>query len=344
MKIAVISITRSGAALAEKITEALGECHDCVDYCYEKYASGGAVSFDSLKVLTAAVFPNCDALIFVCACGIAVRMIAPHIVSKTADPAVIAVDEQGKFAVSLLSGHIGGANCLTEQIADIIGAIPVVTTATDTGGKFSPDSFAVANGLHICEMDAAKAVAAAVVNGEKIGFCSEYPYENFPSEFFDNNKAKVGICIMHDKKDNPFGTTLHLIPKNIIIGVGCKRNTSPEMMENFILSQLQLHDISIFRVMELHTINIKKDEQALTEFCRKYGIPMKTYSADELMNVDGHFSPSDFVLKTTGADNICERSAVIDGGRLIVGKTAHNGMTFAAAERAVRIDFERRRL
>lgn len=344
MKTAMISMTRSGAALSQQLVKSLGEHHDCVHYCYAKYACENAVSFDRLNTVTADIFHQYDALIFVCACGIAVRMIAPHIVSKISDPAVIAVDEQGKFAVSLLSGHIGGANGLTEQIADSIGAIPVVTTATDTSGKFSPDCFAVANGLHICELDAAKAVAAAVVDGEAIGFFSEIPYENFPSKFFDNDKAKCGICVAYNTQINPFATTLHLIPKNIVVGVGCKRNTPPEMLERFILHQLEVHDIPLFRVMELHTIDMKKDERAMLDFSQKYGIPMKTYSADELMNVDGHFSPSDFVMKTTGADNICERSAAIHGGRLLIHKTVQNGMTFAAAEREISIDFERRRI
>lgn len=342
MKIAMISITRNGEVIAKKIGEFLRNNHDCVHYCHEKYPCPNAVHFSSLKELIRRIFEQYDALIFVCACGIAVRMIAPHIVVKTTDPAVIAVDEQGKFAVSLLSGHIGRANALTEQIAAIIGAVPVITTATDTGGKFSPDSFAVANRLHIVELDAAKAMAAAVVNGEPIGFYSEYPYENVPRKFFDNNKANIGICIAKDTAKNPFETTLHLIPKNIVIGVGCKRNTPPETMEHFLLEMLSAHEIPPFRVTELHTIDIKKDERALLEFCQKYGIVMKTYSANELMNIDGHFSPSDFVMKTTGADNICERSAAANGARLIVRKTVRDGMTFAAAEQAICVDFERK--
>lgn len=342
MKIAMISITRNGGVIAEKITENLRQNHDCVHYCHEKYLCPNAIHFSSLKALTREIFAQYEALIFVCACGIAVRMMAPHIVAKTTDPAVIAVDERGKFAVSLLSGHIGRANALAEQIAVGIGAIPVITTATDTGGKFSPDSFAVANRLHIGELDAAKTVAAAIVNGESVGFYSEYPYENFPSDFFDNQKAKIGICIAHDMRQNPFETTLHLIPQNIIIGVGCKRNTPPEAMEQFILETLLSHGIPTVCVTELHTIDIKKNELALLEFCQKYHITMKTYSTDELMNVDGHFSSSDFVMKTTGADNICERSAAIDGGQLIIRKTARNGMTFAAAEQAIGIDFERK--
>lgn len=342
MKIAIISITRNGGVIAEKITEILHKNHDCVHYCHEKYPCANAVHFGSLKALTTEIFAQYDALIFICACGIAVRMTAPHIIDKTTDPAVIAVDEQGKFAVSLLSGHIGGANVLTEQVATGIGAVAVITTATDTGGKFSPDSFAVANRLHIVELGTAKTVAAAVVNGEPIGFYSEYPYENMPRDFFDNHKATIGICIAKDTAKNPFATTLHLIPKNIVIGVGCKRNTPIHTLEQFLLERLSAHKIAPFRVTELHTIDIKKDEPALLEFCQKYGIVMKTYSADELMNVDGHFSPSDFVMKTTGADNICERSAAANGARLIVRKTARDGMTFAAAEQTICLDFERK--
>lgn len=344
MKIAIISLTSDGTRLSAEISNGFEKKHSCDRFSFSKYCDEGLVAFSDLKLLTSQLFNKYDALVFVCACGIAVRMIAPHIVSKLSDPAVIVVDEQGKFAVSLLSGHIGGANHLAEQIAKVIGAVPVITTATDAGGRFSPDLFAMANGLHICDIDAAKSVAAAVVNGEKIGFhmdCSEYKYLNLPDRYFTQTKAKVGICIARNMRQNPFEITLHLIPKNIIVGVGCKKDTPPKTFEDFILNMLESHDIPLFRVSELHTINIKEHELAINQFCCKYDIPIKLYSSRELMSVSGNFSHSDFVMETTGADNICERSAAIDGDRLIIKKTSLNGITFAAAEKDVCVDFER---
>lgn len=341
MRIAIISLTESGRRISLKIAEKLSDSHTLTRFTYEKYIDSTAVVFSGLKSVIASNFDQFDAIIFVCACGIAVRMIAPHIVSKFSDPAVVVIDEQGKFVVSLLSGHVGGANALTEKVAQIIGAVPVITTATDVGGKFSPDSFAVANNLYMCEPDLVKEIAAHIVNSKKIGFYCEYDYINFTEEYFGDN-SDIGICISKNVTKNPFKKTLHLVPKNIIIGVGCRKNTPPEMFESFILKNLADNDIELFRLKKIRSINIKQNEDAITGFSSKYFVPAEFFSAEELMEVQGDFSSSEFVMKTTGADNICERSAVCGGGTLIVRKIAENGMTFAAAEEEFIIDFEKR--
>lgn len=341
MKIAVISVTENGRKISAQIAENLGRTHDLRRFATEKYSDENAEKFSDLKAVTAKIFSEFEGIIFVCACGIAVRMIAPHIVSKTSDPAVVTVDEGGKFAVSLLSGHIGGANALTEKIAAAIGAIPVITTATDTGGKFSPDSFAVANKLHICEPELAKKCAAAVVNGEKIGFYSDYDCENFPADFFANN-GRLGVCVSCDTKKNPFESTLHLVPKNISIGIGCKKNTPTEQLVNFVQKNLAESGVPVYRIKRLCTIDLKRDETAICELSKRYKIPAEFFSAEELMGTEGEFSSSDFVKKITGADNVCERAAAVGGGKIIAPKTAENGMTFALAEESFTINFERK--
>ena len=116
-------------------------------------------------------FNSSEALIFVGSCGIGVRLIAPYIKSKLTDPAVLVVDELGKFVIPLLSGHIGGANELAKKLAEKIGALPVITTATDINGKFSVDSWAKAQGLQISDMKKAKEISAAILEGN-LGFCS----------------------------------------------------------------------------------------------------------------------------------------------------------------------------
>lgn len=335
MKIAVISLTENGRNISRKIADNSG---DCTCYAFEKHC-GDEIPFANLGELTAEIFEKYNALIYICACGTAVRVIAPHIVSKFTDPAVIAVDEQGKFAVSLLSGHIGRANALAKKVAKIIGAAPVITTATDIGGKFSPDSFAVANHLHITDTALAKEAAAAVVNGDKIGFYSDFPCKNIPDIFADD--AEIGVCVSNNRVNEPFRKTLHLITKNIVVGVGCRKNTSPENFALFIFRVLEQNGISIFRICQLNTIDFKKDETAVTEFVKKMNIPANFYSAEQLMNVTGEFSKSEFVMKTVGADNVCERAAAISGGKIIIPKQAENGMTLAAAELPVDIDFER---
>ena len=335
MKIAVISLTENGRNISKKI---FADLDGCVCYAFEKHCAS-EIPFTSLRELTAEIFSEYNALIYICACGTAVRVIAPNIVSKLTDPAVIAVDEQGKFAVSLLSGHIGGANAFAKKIAEIIGGTPVITTATDIGGKFSPDSFAAANNLHITDIGLAKEISAAVVNGEKVGFYSDYPCKNIPDIFSDN--AEIGVCVSDNRTRKTFKKTLHLIPKNIVAGVGCRKNTSLKNLSEFIWRIMGENGISLFRICQLNTIDVKKDEAAVAEFANKLNIPANFYSAEQLMNVDGDFSKSKFVMKTVGADNVCERAAAISGGRIIITKQAENGITFAAAELSVDIDFER---
>ncbi|MGN0696334.1 MAG: cobalt-precorrin 5A hydrolase [Oscillospiraceae bacterium] len=337
MKAAVISLTENGLKNSEMIAEGLGSCDR---YAFEKHCGGNAVPFENLSGLVGEIFGKYEGLIFVCACGAAVRVIAPHIVSKQTDPAVIAVDEQGRFAVSLLSGHIGGANALTRKIADIIGAVPVITTATDTGGKFSPDSFAAANKLHICEMDMAKEIAAEIVNGGKIGFYSEYEHTALPEEL-DPDVKSIGIAVTSDEDISPFERTLHLVPKNISLGVGCKRDISPEALAEFAKRVLSENNIPLYRLCSVCTIDVKRDEAAILKFAGEKHLPLRFYTAEQLMNVKGDFSASEFVLGRVGADNVCERSAAAEGGRMIIPKRAENGMTLAAAENAVKLDFER---
>lgn len=338
MKAAIISVTKNGVAISEKIAVSLRNEHQCVQYAFDKYAGGNTVPFARLSDLIPEIFDRYEAIVFICACGIAVRAVAPLISSKLTDPAVIAIDEQGKFAVSLLSGHIGRANALTLKIAGILKAAPVITTATDIGKKFSPDSFALANKLHICETDMAKAVAAAVLNGEKIGIRSDYPVKNMPDCFSEN--GDIGISISENFSDSPFGKTLHLVPKNIAVGIGCKRGIAADMLEDLILGYLGKNNIPIWRVASVNTIDLKKDEAAICRFAEKYKLPLRFLSAEELMSVEGNFSSSEFVLKTTGADNVCERSACYGGAELLAPKYTGNGMTIAIAGLPVHIDFE----
>ena len=339
MKIAVISITENGAAISSEIKKHLGSIYEIVHYAFNKYPTKDAVLFSSLSKLTSQIFNKYDGLIFIASCGIAVRMTAPYICSKITDPAVIAIDNQGKYAVSLLSGHLGGANKLAREAAQCIGALPVITT--DSSEKFSPDCFAKENNLYISNMKMAKEAAACIVNGQKLGIVCHFPHAGLPEELSEDLNLKTGICITDNINEQPYKNTLCLLPKNIIIGVGCRKNISFNILESFILSCLNDNNIPLFRVKELATVDLKNEEAAINMFSRKYRIPLKFYTPKQLMEVPGSFSSSDFVKSVTSADNICERSAAASGGKLIVSKICGKGVTFAAAEQEVFIDFER---
>ncbi|MGN0682280.1 MAG: cobalt-precorrin 5A hydrolase [Oscillospiraceae bacterium] len=337
MRIAVVSVTEKGRVISEKIAASLS-AHIVSRYCFYKHCDSGAKSFDKIGELVERLFSSNDALVFICACGIAVRVIAPLVESKTADPAVVIADDMGRFAISLLSGHLGGANRLAEIVAEAVGAQPVITTSTDVGGLFSPDSFAAANNLLITDMNAAKELAAAVTNGEKIALYSDFPCVNKPDLFCEN--ATKGICISAEEK-SLFPLTLRLVPRNIVLGIGCKKGTDFGTISEHIRQALDSVGIDIRRVCEVASIDLKKDERGLLEFCNSLGVELRTFSAEELRSAEGEFTASEFVTSVTGVDNVCERSAVMAGGTLILRKCAGNGVTVAAAELPVELDFEK---
>lgn len=344
MKISVISITENGRQISLELKNILRE-YDIQRYCFHSHCDDDSSSFDNLNEISETLFHSSDALIFVCACGIAVRTISPYIRSKLTDPAVIVIDDCAKFVIPILSGHIGGANVLSEIIAEKINAVPVVTTATDTGKKFSPDSFAKANELIITDMKAAKIIASAVLENEIIGIYSKYIMLNIPEQLSANEKCRYGIVISDKICPCEFDFPLYLIPKNLVIGIGCKRGTSCDIIEKNVFKWLGQEKINPERIKSTATIDLKKDEKGLAEFCEKFGYQLDFYSSEQLMAVDGEFAKSDFVKNITGADNVCERSAVIrSGGELIMRKHSGDGVTCAVAEIPVIIDFERKML
>lgn len=354
MKIATISVSESGLELAVKLAEKLrDENCEIRTFCFWKYCKDsltGAEPFTNGTELIAEIFGEFDALVFFCACGIAVRTIAPHIRSKLTDPAVVAIDDGGKFAVPILSGHIGGANALARQIAENIGAVPVITTATDIHGKFSPDLFAKANNLILDDLKAAKKIAAAVLRGEHIKIKSDFEMINLPEEIVpgqDSSRADITIVQNRSFSNNP-EKTLELLTKNIVLGIGCKRGVTGDVIERQVNKAFKSTGYDIRQVTEIATIDLKRDEQGLLEFAEQRGLPIRFFTAAELMSVNAEehgIKGSDFVMKTTGADNVCERAALLasDGGKLLIPKGNFegnsDGVTVAAGARPVVIDF-----
>lgn len=341
-KAAVISLTERGRALSAYIKSAVN-CFEITRFCFFKHSDEDAVSFDDMSKLTGEIFNEYDALVYVCASGIAVRMTAPFLVSKRSDPAVIVIGEQGTHVIPVLSGHIGGANAFAELIAEKIGAEAVITTATDTGGRFSPDSFAVANDLLITDFYAAKKIASAVLEGKKIGFKCGLPYDFLPDDLVVSEDTEFGIIVGDVSVSSLYSTTLYLQPKNIVIGIGCKKGTPADDISEAVRKAFSDNGISQGRICKAASIDLKADEAGLLEYSHNTGISLVTYSSEELMKVKGDFTKSEFVRSVTGVDNVCERSAVLfSGGKLVIRKTALNGVTVAAAEMPVEIDFKKK--
>ncbi len=347
MKFAVIAFTRSGSRFALLIAKAMEERGvSCQAFGKGKEAGQWGVSVveETLKDWTGRMFRSCDGLIFVGAAGIAVRAVAPFLVSKASDPAVLCMDEQGHFVISLLSGHLGGANELTRAVAALVGAVPVITTATDSGGRFSVDDFARRENLYLDDLKLAKAVAADILEQRTVGLYSDFELRGqIPPELSRQKKGGLGISISLDESYDPFPETLHLVPRITVLGIGCKRGTSAAQIESLVKKVLEQNQLSIHSLGKAASIDLKKEEPGILEFCGKWKIPFLTYTAEELQEVEceGTFSESEFVKKVTGVGSVCERSALKASGRdkLLQGKTAENGVTVAVALEEYTVNF-----
>ena len=340
MKLAVFAFSRRGRDTARRCLAALaGPGDEYRAYASESWAGEGFSPIrPPLADFTAPVFAWADAMVFVGACGIAVRAIAPHVRDKRTDPAVLAVDELGQFVIPLLSGHIGGANRLAARLAEAVGATAVVTTATDVNRRFSVDEWSARQGLYIDDMAAAKAVSAAILEGP-VPVWSDFPIAgDLPAGLEPGESGPLGICISWRRKF-PFDRTLLLVPPVLRLGIGCRRGTSSGAIDALTDQLLAEHNVHPAAVGTVATIDLKKDETGLLDFCRDRGWPLSCYSAEELAAVEGDFTPSDFVRSVTGVDNVCERAALLGAERLLVKKTARGGVTAALALNAWEVRF-----
>lgn len=350
MRLAVISFTDRGSRLNRAVSDMLTrEGVEVVSVALAKYAPSYELPplKGSIRDWTEEMFETQDAILFIGASGIAVRSIAPFVADKRKDPAVVVMDEKGIFVISLLSGHLGGANELAGKLANLTGAIPVITTATDVNGRFAVDVFAKKMNLWISDMKAAKCVSADVLDEKKIGLVTDFPIlGEIPEELVkvkgtEAFEGKTGLVIALNEEFKPFPCTLHLIPRIVALGIGCKKGKEEEAIEEAVLDVLSRNHLSIHSVFGAASIDLKANEEGILGFCEKYDIPFTTYGAEALRAAKGDFTPSEFVSGITGVDNVCERSAVtLSGGHLIQKKTAGNGVTVALAVREWSVEFE----
>ena len=325
-EIAYLAFTEKGRALARRLQAALGGELSCT--------RDGV----SLRDWTAERFLNTRALVYVGAAGIAFRAVALHLVSKTSDPAVIAVDECGSFAIPLASGHLGGANELAREIAGVIGATPVITTATDANGVFAVDEWARIQGCAVVDPRKIKTVSGKLLAGGRVTVRSAFPIALEPPEgveLTESLPADVWVDVRpHDG--------LVLAPRMLTLGVGCRRGTTREALEERFDEFCRVRGILPEALRGAATIDLKKDEEGLLAFCAARGWPLQFFSSEALAAVSGEFSASDFVAAATGVDNVCERAALLAagaGGELFVRKYAGEGITFALAQTPVPLDW-----
>ena len=338
MKIAVFAYSRQGCKTARRVI-AYFAGHEIQAYTMARFEEPGFGSITRpSKPFYGPIFSSVDAMVFVGSTGIAVREIAPHVRDKATDPAVVSIDELGRFCVPLLSGHIGGANDLALELANALDATPVITTATDINKRFSVDAWAARNGYEIASLSRAKAVSAAILE-QDIPLQCDYPImTKLPGGVILGDSGAVGIRISV-YRDEPFERTLRLIPQILHLGIGCRKGTDISVIREAVDTVLKENNIDHRAVKCVASIDLKAEEAGLLAYCQEQKLPVIFFSAEELKAVPGEFTPSVFVQSITGVDNVCERAALIGAEKLIVKKTARNGVTVALAEEHWEVHF-----
>ncbi len=314
---------------------------------------------------TGRMFAEKDGLIFIGACGIAVRSIAPYLRDKFSDPAVVVMDDAGRHVISLLSGHMGKANELTRRIADMMGAEPIITTASDVHGIRAIDEWAAQLGLTISDRDLARKTAAAVLDGQKVGFFEDSVCQGYcqfaaartggrerPDGCEDGIRGDLAVGVSPRRSLSLTGEVLHLIPRCLMIGVGCKKGVPEEVILSQLQEMLKRYHLDQRAVACLASIDRKSGEKGLIAVARTWGVPFVTFSASVLNQIPGEFSESGFVREVTGVGNVCERAACAAARlrtyktgnleelpeewekqkvRLVASKYANDGVTAAVA-------------
>ena len=270
-------------------------------------------------------FKNREAVVFIGAMGIAVRSIAPYVADKLSDPPVIVIDEAGKHVIPVLSGHIGGANELAVRIADSINAEPVLTTATDVSGAFSVDLFAKENDLRIVNREGIAKVSSSALEGKAVTICiKDYPPKNYVDVLVTDESAL---------KDS---ASIVLCPRKYAVGIGCRKGKPFDEIRNFAESVLTENGIIADEIGAIATVDVKKNEPGLLRLSQYWRVPLLAFDSAVLNKVQGEFASSERVLSAVGTDNVCERASAAAAGKgykLIVRKTAYNGITIAVSER-----------
>lgn len=302
-------------------------------------------SFSNLEDFIKNAFLKKLPILFISSCGIAVRKISPFVKDKFLDSPVLVMDEKSKFIIPILSCHLGGANKIAKKLSQKLLSVPVITTATDIQEKFSIDLFAKNNALKILNRNGIKKISSKILNNEIVNIWINekinYSKKDVPKCFkiisfnelsdFENLKTDVIIDFTLEKQN----CILQLCPKLYCVGIGCKKNKSFEELYDFLKITFDKNNLQLEDIKSISSIDLKQNELGLLILSQFLNVPFYVFSSEELNNVKGNFAESDFVKKTTGVSNVCERAAKLSSGKdgkIILKKTSFNGITLALAK------------
>jgi cobalt-precorrin 5A hydrolase len=346
MTLAICAITTGGATLARRLATLLPEAEVWLperlhadDQCH--YSPVG------MATLLPQLFQRGQGLICIMATGIVVRSLAPQLQSKASDPPVIVLDEGGQFVISLLAGHLGGANALTRQVAALLGATPVITTATDVNNLCAWDEAARLANLTIEPLERIRTLNSLLLQGEKIALVDHErliaaqfattPGVELTANFSAASTASAAGRVFVTERLIPGLAAqkdlLLLRPRRLVLGIGCNRHTSKDEIAQAVESVLKRAWLARLAIGRIATIVEKGDEAGLLAFAAESGLPLITYSREELNRVPCPSPPSAPALAAVGAFGVCEPAALLaaGGGPLLIPKQKCGQVTIAVA-------------
>lgn len=349
MPVAIIAITRNGAQLASRLTGGLPGSERYVLRKFHGAAGKGAQPFDDLRELVVTLWQQRRDLVCIMATGIVVRMIAPLVTAKDVDPAVVVMDDAAKFSIALLSGHLGGANELAERCGWLVGARPVITTATDVNQLPSFDLLAKEQGWVIEELGAVKLLNSLLLDNQPIAVVDSTDLVR--SWFHGSGKLSffgtIASAVKSPAKGFLFVTNrqlprqvmpenlLILRPRNLVLGIGCNSGTSVDEIEALVQQHLKRLLLSPRSICCIATAAAKQDEPGLVACAARFGVPLTCFSSEELNRVVAPSPPSEHALAAIGARGVAEPAALLAAGtdRLLLKKVKSDNVTLAVAER-----------
>jgi cobalt-precorrin 5A hydrolase len=352
-KVAVIAITRNGARLGARIVGNMPRADLKVMARYADAAGGVGEAFHvPIQQVLSEAFFRYDGLVLIMSLGAVVRLIAPLLKDKRVDPAVVVVDDAGRYAISALSGHLGGANRLAEEVAAVLGATPVITTASDANRTIAVDLLGREFGWTL-EIDAfVTAASAAVVNGDPVAIwqtTGERGWWRYDGPLPANLKLvdtvdeiladSFGACLLVTDlilEDRLLARLPHPVvyrPKSLVAGVGCNRGTGADEIRQVVTKALEEAGLSPLSLAALATVDIKRDEEGMLEAASALAVPICFFTREELDGVECP-NPSEAVARWVGTRGVAEPAAVLaSGGSLIVPKRKSGNVTVAIARK-----------
>ncbi len=349
--IAVIALTRQGAETGRRITEMDSPASLFLrENLAEEFSGSRVMEGTTIYEMVADLWKRYDSIVFVAAAGIAVRAVAPLLKHKSSDPAVVVVDEKGKFVIPILSGHIGGANRLASKIAEHIGGTPVITTASDVNGIVAFDEMAAERGWKIENLHLLKHVTGTQIDGGKVGYYSDME-TGFPIQksvvILDKPDSELPSVVVSDRLLNIEckEPTVFLRPSTICLGVGCRRDTPVDKILKAVEDACKEAGISTLSLGSLATIPLKADEPGMVEAAKHLGVPFLIIDEERVAGCEGDFRGSEFVEAVTGGKAVASPCALLSAEEpeLLLDKFIREGVTVSVVRDLKRYSREAKR-